>query len=222
MGEKIGFKLNWPGKPKDVAYGISRWDAKTKRWVDLVDIAMTKQPSTEFTKDGFQMQLIEVRYAAPVAGTYRFDIDYGGGSGAKLTSLAYDENTDSYTGARPFTYPTLAVGYTQSPAYFYIPKGIKSLDFEVWGPPAGKVLQLHTGLPGTGMKQTRKIELVKQGTQRVKLNPGEDGSIAFFAGDLFNMPQLYSVPQLWAKAPDVLLVSRAIAQADGLTVVQTP
>jgi hypothetical protein len=221
-GEEIGFKLNWPGKPKDVAYGISRWDTKMKRWTDLRDITTTKQASVPFTKDGFEMQLVEVRYAAPSAGTYRFDIDRGGGTGAKLTSLAYDEATDSYRSTLPFTYPTLAVGYTQSPAYFYIPKGTKSLDFEVWGPVAGKSLQLHTGLPATGLKQSRKIELVKQGTQRVALNEGEDGSIAFFYGDLFNMPQLYSVPQLWSKSPDALLVPRAIAEADGLTVAQGP
>ena len=221
-GEEIGFKLNWPGKPKDVTYGVSRWDAKAKRWEDLVDIATARKASVPFTKDGFQMQLVEIRYKAPNAGTYRFDVGQGGGTGAKLTSLAYDESTDTYGSTLPFSFYTNAVGYTQSPAYFYIPKGTKNLDFEVWGPPAGKELQLNTGLPGAGMKPSRKITLTKQGTQRVALNPGEDGSIALIYGDLFNMPQLYSVPQIWAKSPDVLLMPRAIAEADRLKVVQGP
>ena len=231
-GEEIGFKLSWPYNPSlksscamDVEYGIARWNPASKSWDDLVDITMTRASSKVMDcelpgKEGTQLQLLEIRYAAPSAGTYRIDIG-NAGTASKLGSLDFNAATDTYTGVRPFSFSTLAAGYTQSPAYFYIPKGTKSLDFEVWGRPADKVLQLYTGLPGTGLKPCRKVALVKEGTQKVALNPGEDGSIASFSGNLFNMPQLYSVPQLWSKSPDALLVPREIAGADGLNILKS-
>jgi len=226
-GEEIGFKLSWPFNPaesrysaKDVAYGIARWNPKTKSWEDLVDITMTKKSSVLVEgKDNAKAQVVEVRYAAPKAGTYRIDVGFGGNFG-KLSSLDYDVATDTYSGTRPFAYSTTLEGYTQSPVYIYIPKGTRSLDLEVWNATNIKKLQLHTGLPATGLKPTRLVDVGKQGTHKVALNPGANGSIAYMYGDVFNFPHLYSGPMLWAKSPGALLVPRAVAKADGLTPVQ--
>jgi len=225
-GEEVGFKLSWPYKPdefryspKDVAYGIARYNPQTKQWDDLVDITMTNKASAVVEgKAGAKWNVVEVRYKAPAAGTYRFDIGRAGNL-ARLASLDQDIATDTVKGTRPFSYSALGIGYTQSAAYIYIPKGTKTLDLEVWNATNIKKLQLHTGLPATGLKPTRLLDVGKQGTHKVALNPGEDGSIAYFYGDIFNFPQLYSVPVVWAKSPGALLVPRAVAKADGLTVV---
>jgi len=227
-GEEIGFKLSWPHNlaesrysPKDVAYGIARYNPTTRKWEDLVDITMTKKASV-LVEGGpdTRSQMVEVRYKAPTAGTYRVDVGKGGNL-SRLTSLDYDVATGTFKGTRSFSYFTLGDGYTQSPAYIYIPKGTTSLDLEVWNATNTKKLQLHTGLPATGLTPTRLVDVGKQGTHKVALNPGEDGSIAYFYGDVFNFPQLYSVPLVWAKSPGALLVPRAVAKADGLTPVQT-
>ena len=54
----------------------------------------------------------------------------------------------------------------------------------------------------------------------VVLEPGEDGTLAKISGNGFAFPLLYSVPSYWAKCPAELVVPRAIAEADGLKIVE--
>jgi hypothetical protein len=226
-GEEIGFKLFWPWNQKDnyyrdrdVNYGISRWDAAAKKWDQLVDkTTVSKHSVTTRFPDGKEYQVAEVRYAARQPGTYRIEVGYGGNL-SKLTTLGFDVNTGKYTGVYGQTYSGTLEGLTQSEIYLYIPKGTKSIDMEVWDTAGAKNLVLHNGLPLTGLKQTRIVDVGKRGTHTIELNPGEDGSIAILKGNGFAFPYIYSIPMLWAKSPSALLVPRAVAQADGLTVVK--
>jgi hypothetical protein len=161
---------------------------------------------------------------APSAGTYRFDIGYGGNLG-QIAGLDYDlasgkRQTAPAPGSpigKGLTFFGNLQGLTQSPAYIYIPKGTKSVDLEVYDGMNAKTLVLYKGLPKAGANvPTRDVDISKRGTHRVKLEPGEDGTIAAIKGNGFAFPFLYSVPQYWAKSPGELLVPRAIAEADGL------
>jgi hypothetical protein len=226
-GETIGFQLFWPWnaadayyRQRDLSYGIEVWDAQRKTWEPLVDKSTTSVPSRQVAgPKGEAMQLATVRYAAPRAGTYRFEIGYGGNL-ARLTTLDYDLATGEYSGVRGHTYFDNLDGLTQGPVYFYVPKGTKSIDLEVWDAYNSKQLQLYSGLPASGIKKTRVVDVSARGTHVVKLEPGEDGSLAMLSGNGFSFPYLYSVPMLWAKSPAALLVPRAIAQADGLTLLK--
>jgi len=94
----------------------------------------------------------------------------------------------------------------------------------IGGTPRGagdkNALSFHTGLPSTGMQKTRTVEVSEQGTHTVALEPGEDGSFAMLKSSVINFPYLYSVPMFWAKSPSALLVPRAVAAADGLTILK--
>ena len=223
-GEEIGFKLWWPFNPNDayyrareVPYGVEIWNPAAKKWEAWIDETMTKQQSVEVKKpDGNSVQLAEVRLQAPRPGTYRFSVGRGGNL-SQLASLEVDVFSGRYDRLRPFSYYTNAEGLTQGPAYLYIPKGTKSVDLEVWDTYGAKTLVLYTGLPATGMKESRKVDIGKMGTHTVKLQPGEDGTVAMITGNGFAFPFLYSLPTLWAKSPAALLVPRGIAKADGLT-----
>jgi hypothetical protein len=230
-GQPIGFKLWWPWKDRngayyrarDVFYGISRWDPAKKSWVDKITISKhsetieLKSAWEPSYKDGNKWQLVEARYVAPQTGTYSIELG-SGGQEAHLTTLDYDPVSGEYAGAPGHTYFTRLVGLTQPPVYFYIPKGTKSLDMEAWDTSDNKQLHLYMGLPTTGWSETRAVDVSKRGTYPIVLNPGEDGSIAELSGNGFAFPHLYSVPMLWAKRPAALLVPRAVAKADGLTV----
>jgi hypothetical protein len=229
-GQEIGFKLLWPWRkgqndyaPFDVSYGISRWNDATKKWETLVDKKSTyaaSEPLEPLAWRGDEPQQIAVaRFTTPAAGTYRIDVGNGGAS-ALLTSLAFDENTGNYTQSVSQTYFGSLLGYTQSKAYFYIPKSTTSLDFEYWNVGATARIELYTGLPSTGMKLSRTVELSKTGPVRIPLQLGEAGSFATFYGANFGFPYLHSVPLLWAKSPSALLVPREIATADNLTIVK--
>ena len=218
-GQEIGFQLFWNWTPdnillraRDIDYGISRWDVAAKEWVEVVDRTMTSVRSELVRGDNDrQYQRATARYAAAIPGAYRVDVGMGG-LGCQLASLDYDPVGKTDPGARAHTYFANLSGHTQSPAYFYIPKGTKSLDLEVWDSHAKKQLTLCKGL----MKTSRVIDVGARGTHVVKLEPGEDGNLASFSGSGLHFPYLYSIPNLWAKAPAALLVPRAIAQADGL------
>ncbi len=223
-GQEIGFILYWPSnpdfryhRPASVVYGVKRWNSATEEWDDLVDELMTTEDSK--TKDGPEgkpLQWVEVRYKAPESGTYRISVGRGG-SNAHLTTLDVDEDLKTNAGEQAQTFNAPVGGLAQSPAWFYIPKGTKSLDFEL--PRDGVVkLCLYTGLPSAGMSRSREMTLEKAGTHSIPLGPEEDGSLAMFEnrGPL-SFPTLYSVPLFWAKSPASLLVPRAVAEADKLT-----
>jgi hypothetical protein len=222
----VGFKLVWPFNPKDsyyiakkLPYGVDIWNPGTKAWDAWVDKTMIVQPSVEITNaQGTAMQLVDVRLKAPRPGTYRFDLGYGGNA-SFLSSVAYDPVTQTYTNAAPFTYTTCAEGHTQSEVYFYIPKGVQSLDLEVWDAARGKQITFYKGLPDCKPEVSRRVDVTGMGTHRVALQAGEDGTVVSLYGDGFSFPFLYSVPTLWAKSPGALLVPRAVAEADGLTIL---
>ncbi len=229
-GQTVGFKLFWPYNPADnnyreksVHYGISRWDTASGNWQELIDKTMTQQESVALNdKNGKMQQVVEAKYTASEPGVYRIVVGYGGYL-SQLAALNYDVATGTYGPAQNLTqgmtfFDTQA-GLTQSPTYIYIPKGTKSFDLEVWGPSGAKnkKLVLQTGLPSTGMKAVRTIEVGEAGTHTISLNPGEDGTIAILQSNGFYFPFLYSVPMLWAKSPQALLVPRAVVLADGLT-----
>ncbi|MCM8805592.1 MAG: hypothetical protein NC825_02525 [Candidatus Omnitrophica bacterium] len=226
-GDAIGFKLFWPYNPddgyyrqKDVSYGVEYWDKKNKKWVSIVDETMTKQPSKEAVLyDGGKIQIVDVSIKAPYTGSYRFSVGYGGNL-ACLTSCTFDIQTGKYTRYQPHTYFLNQDGLTQQPVYFYIPKGTKTLDFEVYDTYKYKILTLYTGIFPDDPSKIRKIDISKQGTYTIQLNPGEDRTIARIEGNGFAFPFFYSIPQYWAKSPSALLIPRGIAEADGLTVIE--
>ncbi len=227
-GAELGFRLTWPFNPKDnyyiakkVPYGVEIWDPAAKAWTPWIDKTMTTQPSVEVRNaKGALLQVVDVKLEAPRAGTYRFSIGYGGNL-SLLSSRDYDPLTgamgsDAKAG---FTYYTQAPGLTQSGVWIYLPKGTKTLDLDVWDNAKAKTVTLYRGLPETEMKISRKVDIGAMGVHRVALEPGEDGSMALIHGNGFAFPLLYSVPSLWAKSPGALLVPRAVAEADGLTMV---
>jgi hypothetical protein len=220
-GDAIGFQRLWPDRPGDrlgseraVSYGLEYWDRAPKSWKTVVEGA--RQISHLITReDGSKWQLVNVRKAAPQAGIYRFTVGEGGTEGV-LTGWNYNAANGTYQGSAPMTYsfsnkPVAGKGSV----YFYIPKGTKSLDVEVAGA-KDRTLIFYTGLPATGMKESRRVTLSGAGTHRVPLQPGEDGALASADGSV-GLPYLYSVPVLWARSPGALLVPRAIAKADGLS-----
>jgi hypothetical protein len=226
-GDEIGFQLYWPADPtgkdgyyiaRDMHYGISIWNADRKTREPLVDKSLIVQPSVEvqLPEATGKHHLVAVRYKAPRAGTYRFEIERGGNV-ALLTDLGFDPTTGEHTGGRSLTFDCPAEGLTQSPAYIYIPKGTKSLDLEVWDPHGGKSVTLYKTVLPSPESLSRKIDISQRQTHRIPLAPEETGTIAVIASNGFAFPYLYSVPMLWAKSPGQLLVPRAIAEADGLT-----
>jgi len=229
-GDELGFKLTWPFKPdnrhfraKDLFYGVDRWDPKTKSWDELEDVSMVSSASKPVKgRKGVEAQLVEVRYSAPLPGTYRFRLGYGGDN-SYLGSLSYDPETGESPAvkinAHGFTFADTLSAVYQGPSWIYLPKGVKTLDLEVWRA-RKRILVLHNGLPSTGLKKTRTIDISEIGTHTVKLEPGEDGSMAMLEDGVIYFPYLYSVPMLWAKSTPALLVPREIATADGLTIVE--
>ncbi|MEO6846754.1 MAG: hypothetical protein ABI254_05820 [Chthoniobacterales bacterium] len=223
----LGFKLMWPFRPdegylaKKVYYSVDIWDPVKKVWTQWLDKTMTYQQSEELTVQKGKWQVANIQIKAPHSGTYRFTL----GTGGNLSSLCnptYDPVTNHYSEPIGFTFYTDAEGLTQSEVYVYIPKGTKSLDLDVWDLGKDKTLVLYTGLPSSGLKESRKVDIGAIGTYTILLQPGEDGSFASFRGNNFSFPFLYSVPMLWAKSPTALLVPRSIAEADKLTAVPSP
>lgn len=227
-GVEIGFKLLWPhfaqgGKRKnsamDVPYGISRWNPKSAGWDEVVDFTMAvASPVTVTGADGSGWYLAEARIPAPEPGIYRIEVGQGDFE-SRLTSLDYDLQTDTASGASGHTYfsPLLISSAASRKWYFYIPRGTMRLDLETSGETTTR-LQLYRGLPGNEWQHARTVELKEWGLHRIELQEGEDGSMAVLEGTAF--PYLYSVPMLFARTPSALLVPAKIALADGLTVCE--
>lgn len=221
-GDPLGFKLVWPFNPNDnhyiarkVSYGVDTWDPVRKTWLPWEDETMTTQASVEMTgSKGDPIQVVDVQLKAPRPGVYRFAIGTGGNL-ARLAGPTYDPATGTYGKPVGFTYYTQAEGLTQGPAYFYIPKGTRTLDLEVWDTANKKSVTLHKDR----LSVSRKVDIGAMGVHTIALQPGEDGSIAAVEGNKFHFPFLYSVPTLWAKSPAALLVPRGIAEADGLAII---
>lgn len=216
QGEPIGFTLWWPqsaGAARDLYYGLQWWNPGERSWTTVLDQRTTSQPVTD--------PLIHIEMPAPRSGVFRFRLGQEGNLVARLAPLTYDYDANHSTGRSAHTYFELALGITQGPAYFYIPKGTRSLDLDVWSDHAPKTLRIYSGLlSGNPAAPYRDKDVTAWETHRITLRPGEDGTVArFSSGTRFHFPYLHSVPRLWAKSPAELMVPRAIATADGLTVV---
>lgn len=227
-GEPIGFRISWPHMPeqgeayveRNVAWGMERWNPAAREWEHIVDKTMIAIRSVAAVRhDGRAVQVAEARLEAPGPGVYRFDVGRAGRL-ASLTSLGHNLATGGYDETPGFTYSEVSGGLTQSPVFFYIPKSTGRLDFEVHDTHGGKVLVLHSGLPAAGMKETRRIDVSRLGTHTIDLAPEERGTVAMLRSNGFVYPFMYSLPPWWAKSPAALLVPRAIAEADGLTIVR--
>jgi hypothetical protein len=225
----VGFKLVWPYNPKDnyyiarkLPYGVEIWDPAGKKWESWMDKTQVFQQSVE-KKDGkgSPLQVVDVQLKAPRPGTYRFDIGYGGNA-SSLTSFTYDPAAGKYASPVGFTYYTNADGLTQSPVYFYIPKSTKRLDLETWDNYKGKTLYISKSLPPIDPNAARKVDLSEMGTHTIELQEGESGTVARLDSNGFAFPYCYSIPTFWAKSPDTLLIPRAIAEADALTILGAP
>ncbi len=222
-GEEIGFRMVWPEelpkrKPnsaRDVAYGVSRWDAQAKEWRQEVDLTQTEVPATRVEReDGSAWFVAEGRYKAPAAGTYLVEVGPGAVA-SRLTSLDYDLQRETARGTGGQTYAIPLEGSTLTPRlwYFYLPKGTRHLHLESTS--RGTItVELRKGLPGGEWSAGRRIQLRDWGVKRIALREGEDGSVAVLESKA--MPYLYSVPMLSAKTPAALLIPRAVAEADGL------
>jgi hypothetical protein len=223
-GDAIGFKLFWLYNAgvrnfaeKIVPYGIDVWDTAAQTWTVVVDDSTTQMTSVLAQSWMGAVQLVEVSVPAPRAGTYRLRPGPGGFE-SNLTSLAFDLTTGTYPGGPVgFTYYTIASGLTQSPCFFYLPKGTASVDLEIWDTYDQKTLVLYQGLVSASAPESRRVDISAAGTHIIPLQPGEDGTVAMVTGNGFAFPYLYSVPSRWAKSPSALLVPRAIVEADRLT-----
>jgi len=227
-GEAIGFVAFEPSSRGsfDLHYGVACWDPAKKEWQTVLEMSRTAQKSeTVKVKWGWtkaDYEIVTVRTNAPRPGVYRFDLGSSPASGLSLTTLDFDADTGKFRGeGHSQTFFGTASGTTQSGIYFYIPKGTANVDLDVWTqsktPPT---LTLHTGLPAAGMKPTRTVPLDRFGANRVTLQAGEAGSFGLIEQNGFAVPYFFSVPGYWAKSPSLLLVPRAIAEADGLTVLK--
>lgn len=231
-GEPIGFVFSWPAGdnlrfygPKDVPYGAEFWDAESRKWTPVVDVTLSTVASQtvalvdeKLPENKRVRHMARVELPAPQSGTYRFEVGRGGFT-ATLSGLGFNTAEQRYESRRPMTFADRPGNLTQDPAYFYIPKGTKRLDLEVWDAHNRKQLQLHRGIGDKGLIKSRTVDVSRRGTHRIELEPGEDGNLVQVSGNGFAFPLLYSVPLLWAKSPAELLVPRRIAAADGLKVI---
>ncbi|MFA5343012.1 MAG: Ig-like domain-containing protein [Kiritimatiellia bacterium] len=236
-GDVIGFQIAWTATnptPIKMSYSGSRWDAAHKQWTNTWSGEATSVFTNALTNGILRdihlsnpegkCQLIVKKFSAPVAGLYRFDIPtiYLPGVRVYMTTPDYDVASDTFSGAsipRGFTCgqnrrEDAAVGNM----YFYIPKGTTSLDLEVWAITGSHVIYLYKGLPGNGdWTPTRTIDISTLGTHRIPLEPGEAGSVARMIASDCAVQMFYSIPNLWATSPSLLMAPRGIVAADGLT-----
>ena len=227
--ETIGFKFSWPKRdqqlrfygPRDVPYSIDFWNKSERQWEPIFDVTMTTVASHEVTDtaDEKPLHVAEVRYQAARSGTYRIEVGRGGFL-ARLGSLGYNPAQNTFSSRPPHTYTSRARGLTQDPVYIYIPKGSESLDLEVWDSYNRKQIQLYRGISEKGPIVSREIDVSERGTHRIPLEAEETGQLARISGNGFAFPLLYSVPSYWAKCPAELLIPRAIAEADGLKIIE--
>ena len=163
------------------------------------------------------MNVVEVRFEAPQPGTYKFDVG-SGGNGAALAGLSYRLSKGETAVHEPHTYRGIALGSIPSTTFFYIPKGIQRIWLDVYGAPGTEPgLLLYKQLSPTD--PPRRVTLNEGEAQSVELEPGEAGTIAEVTTNGFQFPYLRSVPRLWAFSRSELLVPRAIAKADQLTII---
>jgi hypothetical protein len=227
-GDVIGLKVfspmpENPPAPFTISYTVDRWDPAARAWQKS-----TCSSTVASANDGMSPKSREVAsltFNKTVAGgIYRFNLGPVAGESAKtLSSLDYDTRSSTFSGASIAQGLTLnqRVGYVYvvPTGYVYIPKGTTTLDLETWDDSPRKTIDLYTGLPSgaNAWKLSRTVDIHGRGPHRIPLNAGEDGSIACMNHGGPLVPYFYSIPNIWAKQPWMLMVPKDIAQADGLT-----
>ncbi|MAE64231.1 MAG: hypothetical protein CMJ18_08135 [Phycisphaeraceae bacterium] len=220
---RLGFSLAWPwvradrdGQERAIFYGAERWDDGAERWVSFVDQTTTFVASQAVREnDGRSWQRARVLRDAAIPGTYR--VQFGaGGSDARLEAMTTEQG-----GAMPMTFPFTRNPVAGNPRVVaYIPRNTSLLDLEIRHR-SGVRITLFDGLPGKGRK-TRTVILDRPGLHRIELSPGEDGTVARMTqetGATLYIPYFHSIPNYWAMSPEALLVPRAVAAADRLTIM---
>ena len=237
-GQPIGFVAHWPRIArnigrfyKDTRYDLWHWNSKKNSWKQLVDAERSSvvpkkilnwKKGKNYPKEIF---ISRVDIKAPAKGIYKFRMVWGG-TLTDICGLDFNAKTGESTGAQNtgFTYdfatPIMIRG-SNIVMYFYIPKGTKSLDVEGWQLQSNSTLTLYKGFywktPDVSQREIKIERAVK--TYIIPLEKGEGGTIAKFTQrSVFAIPYLYSVPNLYAFSPSALMVPRAIAKADGLTI----
>jgi hypothetical protein len=181
------------------------------------------------------VSLVKVAYPAQKTGTYRI---YVQPPNASPTVVSNDFNL--LQSGTPQAYPSFTQTFSSntpmdvwggSGYFFYIPKGVQQLDFEIPSY-AGLtyVFSFFTGLPTAGMTATRTVNVTpgsngwKYGYNSIPLNltANETGTIAWVnptggPSGYKKMPYLDSVPMRFAFNTAQLAIPRAVVTADGLT-----
>lgn len=228
-GESVGFSFSWPARedqlrfygPKEVPYGIDYWNAAERRWQPIIDVT-TERVASHLVAETYNqrpLHVAEIQHPVRHSGTYRIEVGRGGFL-ANLAGFGYDPADNAFRSRLPHTYTGRLKGLTQDPVYIYIPGGTRSFDLEVWDAHNRKQLHLYSDLTDKGLTPSRIVDISRRGTHRVPLKPEETGRLASISGNGFAFPLLYSVPEYWAKCPAELVIPRAIAEADGLEILQ--
>jgi hypothetical protein len=225
-GDVVGLKVfTFPGNPPPsftIAYAVDRWDPAARAWQKGLHRNAVASANDGLPKNS--REAASLTFSKTVAGgIYRFNLGEVAGGALTLSSLDYDTRNNTFSGDA-IAYGlalTQRVGYVYvvPGGFIYIPKGTTTLDLETWDDSPQKTIDLYTGLPSgaNSWKLTRTVDIHGRGTHRIPLKPGEDGSIACMDRGCTAVPYFYSIPNIWAKAPWMLMVPKDIAKADGLT-----
>ena len=240
-GDDVGFKLLWHARdlphlqeyhgPHYTEFTIKRWDGAAGEWVLVeqggVDSVRLAAEAVFFATE--EAWLVEAHHTAAIAGTYRVTHGYGGADGF-LADAGWDV-------AQPPTQPPTGGGFTfaqrvvadyqfadsqgeHGAIFVYVPRGIASFDLEMVDPGADYEKTVTFFDAATG-EATRTVDITAPGTHRIALMGHETGTVArvFLGTSALTVPYFYSVPPLWSRSPRALLVPRAVAAVDGLTIL---
>ena len=224
-GDPVGLKVfSWLGNSPEkftITYSVDRWDPKARDWQKNIFDDVVPSVNDGLTPKSHEVAVLT--YSKTVSGgIYRLNVGSATGAGM-LSSLDFDTSANTHSGTALAQGLTFAqrVGYANlSPQwYIYIPKGTTTLDVEVDDGLTPKNIDLYTGLPSGAKpwKLNRTVDIHGRGTHQIALQPGEDGSIACLSRNNVNIPHFYSIPNIGALAPWMLMVPKDIATADGLT-----
>jgi len=240
-GNELGFSMGWQESPeqgqnrREVTYGVERYDPIQKKWSTLVKYGSEFLLSDRLEVacgSKYPLQIVRLKYRALDPGTYRILINSGfNGYETFLagSSLSFDEEICDSERPQTFTFSGVYDGNTHSTSmYFYIPKGLTHLDFELLKLSTKVEFTFYTRGILTGEAFTSRPvnnnteNINKMGAQSIMLEPNEAGSIVGlnFGDTRPKFPYLYNIPLRWAKTPAALMVPRAIAIADGLTIIE--
>lgn len=233
-GGEVGFTLLWKNDPADpggyssphnTSWRIDRFDTATHAWAAFdtgYDASTPVAAEDNYTRE--LCWLVAVRRAAPEPGTYRITIGYGGQGQLAGPGWSIDnEPVNLPAWARlAFSERLILDGYGQE-IWFYVPKARTHIDLEIIEPlaypgAAQKLVLYSDGTP------SRTVDVSARGLHTIALGAGEAGNPVRFdpppqgAGGL-NVPYFYGLPPIWARSPAALLVPKAVAATDGLTII---